>query len=60
MGLLEDVRGIPEPRGYSKGEAELPNLEHFQIGIIEGFFGRPWPWEDRHDYADFLASCGYA
>ena len=38
----------------------MPHLEHFQIGIIEGFFGRPWPWEDRHDYADFLASSGYA
>jgi len=38
----------------------LLNLERFQIGIIEGFFGQPWPWKDRHDYAGFLASCGYA
>jgi hyaluronoglucosaminidase len=25
------------------------------IGIIEGFFGRSWTWEDRKNYAQFLA-----
>lgn len=25
------------------------------IGIIEGFFGRSWSWEDRKRYAEFLA-----
>ena len=25
------------------------------IGIIEGFFGRSWSWEDRKNYAQFLA-----
>lgn len=25
------------------------------LGIIEGFFGRSWSWEDRADYAKFLA-----
>lgn len=25
------------------------------LGIIEGFFGREWSWEDRVSYADFLA-----
>ena len=24
-------------------------------GIIEGFFGRSWSWEDRKNYAEFLA-----
>ena len=30
-----------------------------QLGIIEGFFGRSWPWQARQDYAVFLASTGY-
>ncbi len=25
------------------------------LGVIEGFFGRPWPWSARRDYAGFLA-----
>ena len=25
------------------------------LGIIEGFFGRSWTWQDRKDYAQFLA-----
>lgn len=25
------------------------------LGIIEGFFGRSWSWQDRHAYAKFLA-----
>ena len=36
------------------------NTERFQIGIIEGFFGQPWSWDDRADHADFLAARGYA
>lgn len=29
-------------------------------GLIEGFFGRPWSFADRHDYAAFLAEAGYS
>lgn len=28
-------------------------------GLIEGFFGRPWSFEDRAMYATFLAEAGY-
>lgn len=28
-------------------------------GIIEGFFGRPWRFEERKAYAQFLADAGY-
>jgi hypothetical protein len=28
-------------------------------GIIEGFYGRPWSWEDRAHYAGFLASIDF-
>jgi hyaluronoglucosaminidase len=27
----------------------------FRIGTVEGFFGRQWSWEARHDHAGFLA-----
>lgn len=30
-----------------------------QPGVIEGFFGRSWSWQDRNDYAEFLSSNGY-
>lgn len=29
------------------------------LGIMEGFFGRPWSWQARADYARFLATQGY-
>ncbi len=29
------------------------------LGVIEGFFGRSWPFEERHDYAQFLKENGY-
>lgn len=25
-----------------------------QLGIIEGFYGRPWTWKARFEYADFI------
>ena len=28
--------------------------ESFSFGVIEGFFGQPWSWQDRRDYAAFL------
>lgn len=29
------------------------------LGVIEGFFGRAWPFTDRLDYAEFLKKNGY-
>ncbi len=28
------------------------------VGLIEGFFGRPWDWPARHDTLDFLRDSG--
>ena len=30
-----------------------------ELGLIEGFFGRPWSWAERHDAVRFLAPHGY-
>ena len=30
-----------------------------QTGVIEGFFGRAWSWEERADYARFLREIGF-
>jgi hyaluronoglucosaminidase len=30
----------------------------YRLGVVEGFFGRPWSWQARRDYARFLASIG--
>jgi len=32
---------------------------HFNSGVIEGFFGKPWGWAERLSCADFLRDCGY-
>ncbi len=29
------------------------------LGVIEGFFGRPWSFTERYDYAEFLKNNGY-
>lgn len=31
-----------------------------ELGIIEGFFGRPWSWADRREAVRFLRPHGYA
>src|SRR4028119_371241 len=31
-----------------------------ELGIIEGFFGLPWSWEERRDAVRFLAPRGYS
>ena len=31
-----------------------------ELGLIEGFFGRPWSWADRRDAVHFLRPHGYA
>ena len=28
------------------------------VGIVEGFYGRAWSWQQRRDYAQFLSSAG--
>ncbi len=30
-----------------------------ELGLIEGFFGRPWGWADRHEAVRFLAPHGF-
>ncbi|HEX8217211.1 MAG TPA: beta-N-acetylglucosaminidase domain-containing protein [Allosphingosinicella sp.] len=30
------------------------------LGLIEGFFGLPWSWEERRDAIDFLAPRGFS
>lgn len=35
------------------------SLDTFRFGVIEGFFGRQWSWEDREGYAEFLRENGY-
>ena len=30
-----------------------------ELGLIEGFFGRPWSWSDRREAVGFLGQCGY-
>lgn len=31
----------------------------FKLGIIEGFFGRPWSWDERRAVVEILAPHGY-
>ena len=31
-----------------------------ELGLIEGFFGRPWSWSDRREAVAFLGPRGYA
>jgi hypothetical protein len=33
--------------------------EGVRLGLIEGYYGRPWSWEDRAETAAFLAGHGY-
>ncbi len=29
------------------------------LGIVEGFYGRPWSWKARKDYLDFMKKIGF-
>ncbi|HEY0811102.1 MAG TPA: beta-N-acetylglucosaminidase domain-containing protein [Longimicrobiales bacterium] len=31
----------------------------FSLGVIEGYYGKPWSWQEREDNAQFLAKHGY-
>jgi len=35
------------------------NEDRCPAGLIEGFYGREWSWEDRHAYAAFLKERGF-
>src|SRR5271169_2775599 len=30
-----------------------------RLGVIEGYYGRPWSWDERTETATFLAKHGY-
>jgi len=30
-----------------------------ELGLIEGYYGRPWTWDERESQADFLSRHGY-
>jgi hypothetical protein len=50
----------PESHPESAWENNLLNDKHHTaLGLIEGFFGRSWSWQERSDYATFLATAGY-
>ncbi|WP_339897019.1 beta-N-acetylglucosaminidase domain-containing protein [uncultured Gilvimarinus sp.] len=34
--------------------------QHIPLGVIEGFFGRSWSWQQRTDLASFLQQAGYS
>lgn len=34
-------------------------MENFALGLIEGFYGRQWSWDERKGMADFLGAEGY-
>lgn len=34
--------------------------KNFEMGIIEGFYGQPWSWENRKEYIKFLKQAGYS
>ena len=34
--------------------------DNTQLGVIEGFYGEPWSWAERADYAPFLQRQGFS
>ncbi|MFT5574740.1 MAG: hyaluronoglucosaminidase [Bermanella sp.] len=34
-------------------------MSDFALGLIEGFYGRQWSWDQRRDMAEFLSHNGY-
>lgn len=36
------------------------NSKSFELGVIEGFYGAPWSWDIRKEYAEFLKRVGYS
>jgi len=46
-------------RGSSGPKLMPSHFGTFTLGLIEGFYGRPWSWEARAGYAPFLKTHGY-
>ncbi|MEM8563363.1 MAG: beta-N-acetylglucosaminidase domain-containing protein, partial [Pseudomonadota bacterium] len=37
----------------------MPDCQTDQLrGVVEGFYGRPWSFQTRTDYAQFIADLG--
>ncbi|MBI3557852.1 MAG: beta-N-acetylglucosaminidase domain-containing protein [Deltaproteobacteria bacterium] len=34
-------------------------MNAFRLGIVEGFYGKPWTWREREQAAEFMAANGY-
>lgn len=47
------------PENIAEETTPLNNKQFPAPGLIEGFFGRSWSWQERSDYAAFLATAGY-
>jgi len=37
----------------------MKEVKPFRLGVVEGFFGKPWSWEARRHYAQFLSGNGF-
>jgi hypothetical protein len=33
-------------------------MDDLYVGVVEGFFGDPWSWEERKEYAEFFKKAG--
>lgn len=38
----------------------MDDMADFALGLIEGFYGRQWSWDERKGMADFLGQQGYS
>jgi len=47
---------LPQPSSAPDGP--VPPSSAFLSGIVEGFYGTPWPWSVRLQYPTFLAAAG--
>lgn len=62
---MHGLRGCcPRPaalllRRFSTARTQRTNRLKPELGIIEGFYGKPWSWESRADSVSFLAPYGY-
>jgi hyaluronoglucosaminidase len=51
-------RAFPS-RAVDEKSIETKGRRMVELGIIEGFYGRPWTWEERASTIEFLAPHGY-
>ncbi|MDQ2077180.1 beta-N-acetylglucosaminidase domain-containing protein [Marinimicrobium sp. ABcell2] len=63
QALLADDFPYPPQLGKLAGNRREVIMAHTSVstplGVIEGFFGRPWSWSARESYASFMAQHGY-